>query len=76
MGFVDWKAMHECEFKPDQREMALDAELEKYYKNTMDCDNRIAAGHWKVFASWCSLGGYTVNEINRAKRRVTDRLKI
>jgi hypothetical protein len=56
--------------------MALDAELEKYYKNTMDCDNRIAAGHWKVFASWCSLGGYTVNEINRAKRRVTDRLKI
>jgi hypothetical protein len=64
------------EFTPDQPEIDLDAELEKYYTATETCDNKTAQRHWKIFNDWRNDGGYTQDEVNRAKKRVTNRLGI
>lgn len=72
----EFKRLYMCDFKPDERQIALDAELEKYYNATETCDNKTAARHWKIFTDWRNDGGYTQDEVNRAKRRVTNRLGI
>lgn len=72
----EFKRLYMCDFKPDDREIALDAELEKYYNDTETCDNKTAQRHWKIFNDWRNYCGYTQDEVNRAKRRVTMRLGI
>ena len=72
----EFKRLYMCDFKPDDLEIALDAELEKYYNHTETCDNKTAARNWKIFNDWRNDGGYTQDEVNRAKRRVTMRLGI
>jgi hypothetical protein len=71
-----FKRLYVSDFKPDERQIALDAELEKYYSATETCDNKTAARHWKIFTDWRIDGGYTQEEVNCAKRRVTMRLGI
>jgi hypothetical protein len=70
----EFKRLYMGEFTPDERLIALDAELEKYYSATETCDNKTAARHWKIFTDWRIDGGYTQEEVNRAKIRVTSRL--
>jgi hypothetical protein len=72
----EFKRLYMGEFTPDQREIDLDAELEKYYTDTETCDNKTAARHWKIFTDWRNDRGYTQQEVNRAKKRVTNHLGI
>lgn len=72
----EFKQLYMCDFKPDEREIALDAELEKYYKAAKTCDNKTAGWNWRKFNTWRTTMGYTQKELNRAKLRVTMRLGI
>tara|TARA_R100000656_G_scaffold124957_1_gene104568 strand:- start:260 stop:496 length:237 start_codon:yes stop_codon:yes gene_type:complete len=72
----EFKRLYVCDFKQDERLIALDAELEKYYNATETCDHKTAQRHWKIFNDWRNGGGYTQEEVNRAKRRVINRLGI
>lgn len=63
-------------FKPDERLIALDEKLSEYYRETENCDNRTATQFWVSFKMWCLNSGYSLDEINRAKLRVTNQLGI
>jgi hypothetical protein len=62
--------MYLCDSKIDARSAEIYSEIAKYYRATDACDNATAARPWKQFKEWCENGGYTREEINRAKSRV------
>jgi len=55
----------------DTRVSELNDRLHQYYKETKDCDNKQALERWREFKRWCMYGGYTQDEINKAKRTVS-----
>jgi len=57
------------EWSPDPRQWELHDRLQKYYDDTGDgVSNKDALLEWKEFKRWCSYGGYTQEEISKAKR--------
>lgn len=63
-----------CVFTPNQRDVDLDKRLEQYYRETPDSmSNKDARVCWKQFKQWAAEHGYTQENINRAKRRVSSR---
>lgn len=76
IGDTEFARVYPCDFKPHQREVELDAEVEKYYGATHTCSNKTAAEYRKEFRQWCVLHGYSIEEINNAKKRVAHRLGI
>ena len=51
------------EWKPDPRDEALHERLSQYY-----CEADTNRNAWSEFREWCRVMGYTVAEINAAKR--------
>lgn len=65
-----FKQMYECSYEPDARLAELDKRLRQYYKDTSDSmSNRAALPVLKEFSAWRKAGGYTSDEVNRAKAR-------
>lgn len=61
--FEEYRHQFLCEFTPDPRDKALHERLAQYYREAGT--NRKA---WSEFKDWCRARGYTVDDINRAKR--------
>lgn len=68
MSEDEFKRMYIGEWKPDERHNALIERLAKYYSDSESASNKAAMALWKDFKRWAVCGGYSNEEINRAKR--------
>lgn len=65
----NFKEQFECTFEPDNRQIALHDRLQQYYDATPDnMPNYKALVHWRAFMRWAKAGGYSCEEVNRAKK--------
>jgi hypothetical protein len=56
-------------YVPDPRLAALHERLSQYYRDTPDSmSNRVAMPYYREFKDWCRDCGYTLQEVNYAKR--------
>jgi hypothetical protein len=65
-----FKSQFVCDFKPDERLIALDDKLTEYYKESDELGNHAARYLYSGFTSWRKNNGYTADEVNKAKQRV------
>lgn len=66
--------LFQCSFKPDTRYERLYARVKQYYADTERLDNRQAMVKHKELKSWIKLIGYSNDEYNAIKRRVSGEL--
>ena len=59
----------------NERQADLTDALTEYYKNSESVSNSDSMSMWKEFKHWANCSGYTVEEINKAKRNNQFRLK-
>lgn len=65
----EFRRLYMGEWKPDERLQALEDRLALYYEQTPDSmGNREALKYWRQFREWCRYGGYSDEEVTRAKQ--------
>lgn len=63
----DFKRLHECDFKVDERILELESKWVTYYKESRNCSNVYAAHLRRELKRWCRFH-YTAKEISAAKK--------
>lgn len=64
-----FREMYLCHWTVSSREQLLQERLQQYYLETPDSMSNVNARiKWKEFREWCQVMGYSVEEINKAKR--------
>lgn len=66
----DFKDLFQCTFEPNELDDFIDNELNKYYFESDNLNNRDALNLYKEFLRKCEARGASKDDIMRAKRRV------
>ena len=67
----NFNGLYLSDFTPTDRDLALYDKVKKYYTDSEHLDNRAAMVLYKELKQWIRLGGYSNEEYNQVKRRVT-----
>ena len=70
MDSDEFKRLHECNFKVDERIVELENKWIAYYKESGNCSNEYASHLRRELKRWCRFN-YTAKEISAAKRYVS-----